>query len=209
MSGKGSIDTVAALAHLAAADPYKALEGSSCLLADLSPLSAASATEAPLADKQTNSPVQTSQQQSTASALHLLQQLLTGPSNSSTSSSHEVNSKATSIAQATAVQVNSQSANFNPVVASADVVLGPGKLSRLQARRSTTDAGSTTAAGALQEGTSDWTIINDFCSRTVPRSWLRLLLHAWYAVARSHTKWRCIQQVWSSNLPHHSPELPL
>ena len=212
MSGKTSIDAVAELAHLAAADPYTAFERSSSSQADLSLLSArtaASTTRAPHADKQTNSSVQTSPQQSTASALHLLQQLLTSPSNSSTSSSHEVNSTATSIAQATAVQVNSQSANHNPVAASADAVLGPGTLSRLHSRRFTTDAGSTTAAGALQEGTSDWTIIDDFCSLTVPMSWLRRLLHAWHAVARSHTKWRCIQQVRSSNLPHHNAELPL
>ena len=216
MSGNTSIGAVAASAHLAAADPYTALEESSAPLADLSPLSAltaASATKARLTGKQASSPVQLSPQQSTASALHLLQQLLTSPANSSSSSSGEVNSRAASIASPTAVQFNSQSATQNPVVASADIVLGPGKLSRLQARTcravATADAGLIESAGALQESTSDWTIIDDFCSRTVPRAWIRLLLHAWHAVARSHTKWRCIQQVWSSNSSHHSPGLPL
>ena len=207
MIGNTSIDAVAALAHLAVADPYTALEGSSSPLAHLSPLSAltaASATKPWLSQKQAAGPEQLSHQ-STASALHLLQQLLASPSNSSTSSTGEVNSRATSITQATAVQVNSQSATLNPVDASADIVSGPGKLSRLQASScravAITDAGSTTTAGALQEDTSDWTIIDDFCRHTVPRSWLRLLLHAWHAVARSHTKWRCIQQVCSFDIP--------
>ena len=211
MSDNASKDAVAALAQLAAADPYTALEGSSSPLADLSPLSAltaASATNPPLADKQTNSPVGTSPQQSTASALHLLQKLLTSPSNSSTSSTGEVDSRATSVV--TAVQVSSQSATHNPVIASADPVPGPSKLSRVQARSdraaATADAGSTTSAGVLQDGTSDWTIIDDFCSRTVPRSWLRLLLHAWHAVGKSHTKWRCIQQV---SLTSPQSELPV
>ena len=204
MRGNTGIDAVAALAQLAAADPYTALEGSSSPLAKLSPLSAltaASATKPLLADN--NSPVQLAAQPATASALHLLQKLLTSPSNSSTSSSGGVNSRTISVAQATAVQVNSQSATHNPVIASADIGLGPSKLSKPQARSSraaaTADAGSATSAGVLQEGTLDRTIIDEFCSRTVPRSWLRLLLHAWHAVARSHTKWRCIQQVRSAS----------
>lgn len=203
MRSSTGIDAVAALAQLAAADPYTALEGSSSPLAKLSPpsaLTAAVATKPLLADNN-NSPVQLAAQPATASALHLLQKLLTSPSNSSTSSSGEVNSRTISVARATAVQVNSQSATHNPVIASADIVLGPSKLSKPQARSfraaATADAGSATSAGVLQEGTLDRTIIDEFCSRTVPRLWLRLLLHAWHAVARSRTKWRCIQQVRS------------
>lgn len=206
MSTSTCLDAVAALAHLAAADPYTALETSSSPPARPSPLSAetaASATQPQLIGEQPSSTVQASPHQSTASALHLLQQLLTSPSSSSTNSCDEVNSGATSTGQAKCVQVNSQCAIRQPALATVNTVSRPGNLSKLQARKfraaATADAGSATAAGALQEVTSDWTIIEDFCSHTVPRSWLKLLMHAWHAVARSLTKWRCIQQVWSCN----------
>lgn len=208
MSASTCTDAVAALAHLAVADPYTALGASSPPPAGPSPLSAqtaASATKPHLTGKQPSSSVQLSAHQSTASALHLLQQLLTSPSSSSTSSCDEVNSRATSVGQAKCVQVNSQCAIPQPAHATIDTVSWPGKLSKLQARgfkaAAAADAGSATAAGALQDVTSDWVIIEDFCSRTVPRSWLKRLMHAWHAVARSLTKWRCIQQVWSCNLP--------
>lgn len=212
MSASTCLDAVVALAHLAAADPYTALEISSPPPTGPSPPSAqtaASATQPHLTGKQLSTPVQLSQHQSTASALHLLQQLLTTPSSSSTSSCDEVNSRATSIGQPKCVQVNSHHGIHQPALAT---VSRPDKLSKLQARgfraAATSDAGSATAAGDLQEVTSDWTIIEDFCSRTVPRSWLKLLMHAWHAVARSLTKWRCIQQVWSFSLCTMS-ELPL
>ena len=56
------------------------------------------------------------------------------------------------------------------------------------------DAGRAGPAGLLEEA-SDWTVIDDFCSRTVPKTWLRLVLHGWLTVTRLHIKWRCIQQV--------------
>ena len=215
MSTGTCIDAVAALAHLAAADPYTALETSSPPPVGPSPLSAhtaASATQPHLTGKQPSTPVQVSPHQSTASALDLLQQLLTSPSSSSTSSCDEVNSRATSIGQPKSVQVKSHYTIHQPALATVDTVSRPYKLSKLQARgfraAATSDAGSATAGGDLQEVTSDWTIIENFCSRTVPKSWLKLLMHAWHAVARSLTKWRCIQQVWSFSLCTMS-ELPL
>jgi hypothetical protein len=51
------------------------------------------------------------------------------------------------------------------------------------------------AARVVIEPASDWQIIGDFCSRTVSRKWLRLVLHGWHQAIKSKIKWRCIEQV--------------
>lgn len=214
MSGQTCIDAVAALAHLAVADPYTAVEASGALPPEpchLPAATAVSATNPPTTLMQASNPVQLSPQQSTASALHLLQQLLASPSKSNDSASDgEVNSKAVSVCQASGL--HSWSETLRPVLTTpAETASGLGEPSTRQARDLPADtlaALPPTAAGAQQE-VLDWTIIDDFCSRTVPRSRLRLLLHAWQDVARSHTKWRCIQQVCFCYLLLHLSTQPV
>lgn len=208
MSAQTCTDAVAALARLAAADPYTAVEACGLLPAGLSHHSAPtaiSATKPPTTIKQASSPMQLSPQQSTASALHLLQQLLASPASSNDSTSDgEVNSRAISASQASGVRSNTRTQVQRPVLTTAaETVRGPDRPSRLQARGSpvaTADTLAPTAGSFEVDEASDWTIIDDFCNRTVSRSQLRLLLHAWHVMARSHTKWRCIQQVCFSYL---------
>ena len=49
---------------------------------------------------------------------------------------------------------------------------------------------------------TDWDIISSFCSRTLSRKWLCLVLQRWQKSAKAQVKWRCIQQV-SSFAVHH------
>ncbi len=51
------------------------------------------------------------------------------------------------------------------------------------------------AAVGMLEPVSDLWIIGDFCSRTVSRKWLRLVMRGWHKVVKSKVKWRSIQQV--------------
>ena len=44
---------------------------------------------------------------------------------------------------------------------------------------------------------TDWDIISNFCSRTVSKKWLCLVLQQWQDFAKAQVKWRCIQQVSS------------
>ena len=66
-------------------------------------------------------------------------------------------------------------------------------------KNSTATSGYPSAAPAVAkvvvEPASDWQIIGDFCSRTVSRKRLRLVLHGWHQVIKSKIKWRCIEQV--------------
>ncbi len=68
-------------------------------------------------------------------------------------------------------------------------------------KNSTAMSGYQPAAAAVArvatEPASDWQIIRDFCSRTVSRKWLRLVLHGWHQAIKSKIKWRCIEQVWA------------
>ena len=59
-----------------------------------------------------------------------------------------------------------------------------------------------TVARVVIEPASDWQIIGDFCSRTVSRKWLRLVLQGWHQAIKSKIKWRCIEQVcpWLQDL---------
>lgn len=47
---------------------------------------------------------------------------------------------------------------------------------------------------AAVEPASDQHIIGDFCSRTVPKRWLRQVMLGWHHVIKSKIKWRCIEQ---------------
>lgn len=250
MSINTSLDAVALLAQLATADPYTALEPTKVLSTEHGYAAAptAASTAKPSAfDNQVAQTAQLSPQQSTASALHLLQQLLDSPSNSSSMS--EVNSKATGVIPAqnltrtlreagqhadTASSVSKpapqlqKTANKSSAAAAAarkpsstqirayraGAGLDPGmrpdtgscksdcRRDNISTAASSTNCNRATAAEILEEEASDWTIIEDFCSRTVPRTWLRLVLHGWHAVYRSRVKWRCIQQV---RLPRSFP----
>ncbi len=65
-------------------------------------------------------------------------------------------------------------------------------------KNSTAISGYQPAAAAVAsviEPASDWQIIGDFCSRTVSRKWLRLVLQGWRQAIKSKIKWRCIEQV--------------
>ncbi len=67
-------------------------------------------------------------------------------------------------------------------------------------KNGTAMSGYQSAAAAVAivviEPASDWQIIGDFCSRTVSRKWLSLVLHGWHQAIKSKIKWRCIEQVW-------------
>ena len=58
------------------------------------------------------------------------------------------------------------------------------------------------AAAAVGDLTSDRHIIGDFCSRTVSRRWLRLILQGWHHAVKIIIKWRFIQQVSTSSTLH-------
>lgn len=213
MSAHTCTDAVAALARLAAADPYTAVEACGLLPAEschlLAP-TAVSATNPPTTTKQASSPM--SPQQNTASALHLLQQLLASPASSNGSTSNRgVNSRTINVSQTPGVQINTRTQVQRPVLnTAAETVPGPPEPSRLQARGfpfATAATFSPTAGSFEADKAPDWTIIDDFCNRTVPRSRLRLLLHAWHVRVRSHTKWRCIQQVCCSYPPSDSLQM--
>ncbi|KAL3153236.1 hypothetical protein ABBQ38_011589 [Trebouxia sp. C0009 RCD-2024] len=158
MSAQTCTDAVAALARLAAADPYTAVEACGLLPAGLSHHSAPtaiSATKPPTTIKQASSPMQLSPQQSTASALHLLQQLLASPASSNDSTSDgEVNSRAISASQASGVRSNTRTQVQRPVLTTAaETVRGPDRPSRLQARGSPVATADTLAptAGSFEE----------------------------------------------------------
>ncbi|KAL0043166.1 hypothetical protein WJX79_011072 [Trebouxia sp. C0005] len=54
--------------------------------------------------------------------------------------------------------------------------------------------GAAAVARTVVQPASDWQIIGEFCSRTVSRKWLRLVMHGWHQAIKSKVKWRCIEQ---------------
>lgn len=178
MTSPHSTDAVFLLAQLASADPYTALyPGSkrSSYGVGLSVQTAASANSPAARDNQTVT--STPEQQSPKSALQMLQQLAAIPSVSSSdrASSRAVSSCASGNSLTPALQISQQ------LMAST---------SNAQQECRALNTGNTGP-----EAASDWHIIGEFCSRTVSRKWLRLVLHGWQKVVKAVIKWRCIQQV--------------
>ena len=242
MSVTSSCNGIARLAQLAAADPYTAFEPIKGPLAEqvhAAPPTANSITKPPALDKQLKCHTQLSPQQSTASALHLLEQLLNSPSDSSSISSvSEVNSRAVGVVfpvqsltgtlNKVEEYVDTASTSRRPAqqlqrianksaaaavrkpggmqiraAASLDVRMGPETGSCKPDCSQENAVGvacsmavdGARAAGPVEAEASEWTIIEDFCRSTVPKTWLQMVLHGWFAVFRSRVKWRCIQQV--------------
>ncbi|KAL0020042.1 hypothetical protein WJX77_006966 [Trebouxia sp. C0004] len=77
------------------------------------------------------------------------------------------------------------------------LIKSPSSLSTSQKNGTAMSGGQSAAAADARvviEPALDWQIIGDFCSRTVSRKWLRLVLHGWHQAIKSKIKWRCIEQ---------------